>query len=76
MWLIRRTVEQRIEEIVDEARTDEGRYRKLLATARLTDRAQADPLRPWSQPASFCSGLRETLLREASLLLSEDELRR
>ncbi len=37
---IRRTVEQRIEEIVDEARTDKGRYRKLLAAARPTDRPQ------------------------------------
>ncbi len=60
---IRRTVEQRIEEIVDEARSDKGRYRELLATARPTDRPQRvkrSPA-PWFHCAS--RAVRKELMR-------------
>lgn len=51
---IRRSVQQRVDEIVDQARADTGRYRKLLAAARPTDRPQRTKRSPapWFHCAS------------------------
>ncbi len=69
VW-IRRQVQQRVDEIVDEARTDNGRFRKLLAAVRPTDRPQRmkhSPA-PWFHCAS--RAVRKELMRAYSEFLA------